>query len=98
MLAGELSAMTRWDADLTLVDPNGSTTIDRLRLHSKQHQSPWHGRQLRGAIKRAILRGEVVARDAEPIGPPRGRLVRAMHGPRATAGRVDPSGRMSKPD
>ena len=77
------------EADIVLVDPNGSTTIDRSRLHSKQQQSPWHGRQLRGAIKLAILRGEMVARDAEPIGPPRGRFVRAMHGPH-TSGGVDP--------
>jgi hypothetical protein len=26
-----------------------------------------------------ILRGEVIARDGEPIAPPRGRLVRAQH-------------------
>jgi hypothetical protein len=28
-----------------------------------------------------ILRGEVIARDGEPIGPPRGRLIRALHQP-----------------
>jgi dihydroorotase len=65
------------DADLTLVDPEASVTIDAARLHSKEPQSPWHGRTLRGHVRLTILRGEVVARDGEPQGPPRGRLVRA---------------------
>jgi allantoinase len=67
------------DADFTLVDPAGSTVVDRRRLHSKQPQSPWHGRALRGRIVMTILRAEVIARDGEPIAPPRGRLVRASH-------------------
>ena len=68
------------DADFTLVDPAATTVVDRARLHSKQPQSPWHGRQLRGAIKAAVLRGEIISRDGEPVGQPRGRLVRAVHG------------------
>jgi allantoinase len=67
------------DADFTLVDPNGSTVVDQTRLHSKQPLSPWHGRTLRGAIRLGILRGKVIARDGEPVGEPRGRLVRAAH-------------------
>ena len=69
------------DADFTLVDPEVATVIDAGRLHSKQPQSPWQGRRLRGAIRMAVLRGEVIARDGEPVGPPRGRLVRAHHPP-----------------
>jgi len=69
------------DADFTLVDPSARTVVDQRRLHSKQPQSPWHGRELRGGIAMTILRGEVIARDGEPVGPPRGRLVRAAHGP-----------------
>ena len=65
------------DADFTLVDPEATTVVDSARLHSKQPQTPWHGRHLRGAIKATILRGEVIAQNGEPIGPPRGRLVRA---------------------
>jgi N-acyl-D-aspartate/D-glutamate deacylase len=69
------------DADFTLVDPSATTVVDQQRLHSKQPQSPWHGRQLRGRTCMTILRGEVVARDGEPIGAPRGRLIRAQHRP-----------------
>jgi dihydroorotase len=67
------------DADFTLVDPNASTHVDQQRLHSKQPLSPWHGRTLRGAIRMTVLRGEVIARDREPLGSARGRLVRAAH-------------------
>jgi dihydroorotase-like cyclic amidohydrolase len=67
------------DADFTLVDPAATTIVDRAQLHSKQPQSPWHGRQLRGAIAATVLRGEIVARDGEPVGEPRGQLVRAVH-------------------
>jgi allantoinase len=68
------------DADFSLVDPNGTTLVDQARLHSKQPLSAWHSRSLQGAIRLTVLRGEVVARDGEPVGEPRGRLVRAMHG------------------
>ena len=79
------------DADFTLVDPEGTTAIERSRLHSKQQQSPWHGRQLRGAVKMTILRGEVVARDGEPVEARRGRLVRAAHTGASSPAGVDPS-------
>ena len=78
------------DADFTLVDPSASTVVDQARLHSKQPQSPWHGRQLRGRIAMTILRGEVIARDGEPIGSPRGRLIRAEHRPADVASRRNP--------
>src|SRR5262249_50845891 len=68
------------DADFTLVDPAATTIVDAARQHSKQPQSPWHGRHLRGAITAAVLRGEIISRDGEPVGQPRGRLVRAVHG------------------
>jgi allantoinase len=67
------------DADFTLVDPHATTVVDQARLHSKQPLSAWHGRSLRGAIRLTLLRGEVVARESEPVGVPRGRFVRAVH-------------------
>ncbi len=64
------------DADLVIVDPEGETVLENVRLHSKQPLTPWHGRRLKGALTAGILRGQVVMRDGEPIGEPRGRLVR----------------------
>jgi dihydroorotase len=72
------------DADFSLVDPEGVTDVDRTRLHSKQPQTPWHGHKLRGAVRTAILRGAVTMREGEPMGDPRGRLVRAQQRPRAS--------------
>jgi allantoinase len=83
------------DADFTLVDPSATTVVDNSHLHSKQPQSPWHGRRLRGALKMTILRGQVIARDGEPLGEPHGRFVPAAHTrpepPRATRATSVPS-------
>ena len=38
----------------------------------------------------AVLRGEVIARDGEPVGQPRGRLVRAQHPPTEATSPPDP--------
>jgi len=64
------------DADLTLVDPDGTFRIDNARLHSKSLLSPWHGLEGRGAVRRALLRGRTIMLDGEPVGEPGGRLVR----------------------
>jgi dihydroorotase len=69
------------DADFTLVDPAATTVVDQARLHSLEPQTPWQGRRLRGATRLTVLRGEVIARDGEPVGSPRGQLVRAQHAP-----------------
>lgn len=64
------------DADFTLVDPEGDTHIRNERLHSKQPLSPWDGRHLRGSLKAAVVRGNIVMRDGEAVGEPQGQLVR----------------------
>jgi allantoinase len=75
------------DADLTLVDPESETVISNERLHSKHPVSPWNGAKLRGSIKAAVLGGEVVMRHGEPVGEPRGELVRPVRSERATVSR-----------
>jgi dihydroorotase len=65
------------DADITLVDPNAEWTIDNRRLHSKHPLSPWNGFTGRGLPMFGLLRGRVIMRDLEPVGEPRGRLVRS---------------------
>lgn len=64
------------DADLTLVDPNEEWTIQNESLHSKHPLSPWNGLRARGKPVLGLLRGSVIMRDGEPVGQPRGRLVR----------------------
>lgn len=70
------------DADITLVDPQASWTIDEAKLHSKAGWSPYHGRTLRGRIRATLLRGITIARDGEIVGrSPQGQMVTAAHSP-----------------
>jgi allantoinase len=65
------------DADLVLVDPNGETVASADRLHSRQRHGVFDGRRFGFRVHSVWSRGELVARDAEPIAPSgRGRLVR----------------------
>jgi dihydroorotase len=66
------------DADLTIVDPDAEWTIRNERLHSKHPLSLWNGLEGRGAVRFGLVRGQVVMRDGEPVGEPRGRLVRPV--------------------
>lgn len=72
------------DADLTLVDPEGESTISNDRLHSKHPVSPWDGVRVRGRLKAAVLRGEVIMRDGEPVGEPRGEFVHPVRNRKVT--------------
>jgi dihydroorotase len=63
------------DADLTVVDLEVEDTIDEARLHGKNNLSPWVGTPTRGAAVATLVRGQVVMRDGELVGPPRGMMV-----------------------
>ncbi|MCH8626834.1 dihydroorotase [Arsenicicoccus piscis] len=54
-------------ANLTLVDPDATVTIDRARSKSLSRNNPWHGRTLTGAVSLTMLRGRVTARDGELV-------------------------------
>ncbi len=69
------------DADVTIVDPEATWTIDERRLHSKHRLSPWAGRSGRGTPVAAVLRGMVVMRDGEPLGEPAGRFIESRPAP-----------------
>jgi len=64
------------DADLALVDPAATWTIDRDDLLDRHRLSPFLGRTLRGRVVRTILRGRTIARDGRVVGEPCGRVVR----------------------
>jgi dihydroorotase len=44
-------------ANLTLVDPSATVTVDRDLSMSLSRNNPWHGRQLTGAVHATLLRG-----------------------------------------
>jgi dihydroorotase len=65
------------DADLVLVDPAGETVVAAERMHSRQRHGVFEGRRFGFALRATYSRGELVARDGEPVAAPgRGRLVR----------------------
>ena len=47
-------------ADITMLDPELRWTVARDTIRSKQLNSPWLGKEMRGACTRTIVRGEVV--------------------------------------
>ena len=49
-------------ANLTLVDPSATVTVDRGASLSLSRNNPWHGHTLRGAVHATLLRGRVTAR------------------------------------
>ena len=47
-------------ADLVLVDPSSSFTLDAKELHQRHPMSPYIGQTFRGVVERTILRGETI--------------------------------------
>ncbi len=53
-------------ANLVLVDPTATVTVDREASRSLSRNNPWHGRTLTGAVHSTVLRGRVTAREGAP--------------------------------
>ena len=47
-------------ADLTIFDINKAWTIDNTKFHSKSHNSPFDGRQVKGVVLRTVIGGQTV--------------------------------------
>ncbi|XVQ07329.1 allantoinase AllB [Spirillospora sp. CA-255316] len=60
------------DADFVLVDEHRRSTIVAEKLHSLHPLTPYDGWETVGAVRATYLRGNPVAEDGEPVGPPRG--------------------------
>ena len=63
------------DADLVIVDPDASFTVDARTLYHRHPVTPYDGARLRGRVKTTILRGQVVFDNNECIAEPAGRLI-----------------------
>jgi dihydroorotase len=64
------------DADLTIVDLRRAGMIEAARLHGKNNHNPFEGRRTTGEAVATIVRGQIVMRDGQLIGEPRGRMVK----------------------
>ena len=47
-------------ADIVLVDPDSTWTVDRNNTHSKSKNTPFHGRQVPGRVLLTLLGGKAV--------------------------------------
>jgi allantoinase len=63
-------------ADLAVVDLGVAVPLEAGMLRDRHRLSPYLGRTVRGHVRATILAGHTIGRDGEPVGPPRGRLVR----------------------
>jgi dihydropyrimidinase len=71
------------DADIVVLDPRRTATVDERRLHSRAGYDPFHGFELRAVPVLTISRGEIIARDGQLLSPPgRGRLLLRRRAPR----------------
>jgi dihydroorotase len=52
-------------ANLTVIDPTATWTVDPARSASRSRNNPYAGRLLTGRVRHTILRGELVVRDGE---------------------------------
>lgn len=58
------------DADLVLIDPRRTETIDESALHSRAGYDPFHGFPVTGVPVMTVSRGEVVAREGRLVSRP----------------------------
>jgi dihydroorotase len=63
------------DADLTIVDLQREDVIEAARMHGKNNHNPFEGHRTTGLATATVVRGQLVMRDGELVGAPRGRLV-----------------------
>ena len=60
-----------FDADLSVFAPDEVFTVDPAQLHHRHPVTPYAGRQLKGVVRRTLLRGEWIDHER-----PMGRLLR----------------------
>lgn len=64
------------DADLMMLDPSRSYTLDSERLLQRHKMSPYIGSEFTGTIVRTIRRGETIFADGKIMAETRGKFVR----------------------
>jgi dihydroorotase/allantoinase len=60
------------DADLVIIDMNKEEVISNETTYTKVGWTPYHGRKVKGAPIRTILRGKTVMEDGKVVGEPGG--------------------------
>ncbi len=69
-----------YDADLAIIDPAPTWTLDENKLHSSAGWSPYNGMELQGKLTQTLVRGEVVFDHGTVTGKAgHGTFVKARH-------------------
>ncbi len=74
-LAGKGAIAPGYDADLVVLDPDASFTVDADSLQHRHKLTPYLGERLRGVVEQTWLRGELVFDRGDFPAPPHGRLL-----------------------
>jgi allantoinase len=53
------------DADLAVFAPEAQFVVDPAALHHKNKLTPYEGRELRGVVRRTLLRGQPIVDEAK---------------------------------
>lgn len=56
------------DADLVLFDPHPKRTVEQSQLHHTSDFTPYEGREVRGAVRSVLLRGQPIIADGAFVG------------------------------
>ena len=65
-----------YDADIALVDPDRSWTVEASQSESSQEYSPFEGLEIGARVEHAFLRGRRILEGGNVVGTPTGRYVR----------------------
>ena len=66
------------DGDFTIVDMDKEGVIDSDKLHSRFTVTPFNGWKVKGMPVATIVRGNIVMKDGELIGEPKGKHIKAV--------------------
>ena len=77
-IAGKGRMMEGWDADLTVVDLKAKRTLRHADMKTRSGWTPYDGMEVTGWPVATLIRGRVVMRDDEILGPAAGKPVRFM--------------------
>jgi allantoinase len=78
-LPGKGTIGVGYDADLALVDPNRSWTVDPADSFSAQEYTPFEGFEIGSTVTDVWLRGDRVLDSGNVVGAPTGRYLRRPH-------------------
>ena len=66
------------DGDFTIVDMDKEGIIDNQKLHSRNTVTPFDGWKIKGMPVYAVVRGNIVMKDGEIVGKPKGKHIKAI--------------------